>query len=235
MFEQPSLFQRLFRYGRLLMGHGKDLVVFWIATASSIWTALAPASWQRHLLLAIHIPPDQRLVVLGFGLAGFFLYAGFRVWSAEQQPTSIHSLHEQIAELRQGVGRHITKKQRQLFQRATKSNTLPQRGIGIVFSDISHEAHDYCLELVELLRSVGIASGGGNGTSQWKELDVLGLAVVVADTAHPPEAATQIAALFKSAGINFSWATDYRLSPMRVDDVYIYVGKNPDNYNLELD
>src|SRR6266851_3499230 len=35
----------------------------------------------------IHVDPHQRLAIWGFGLAAFFLYAGFRAWSDECEQT----------------------------------------------------------------------------------------------------------------------------------------------------
>ncbi len=67
------------------MGHGWDTAAFWIATAYSIYTFVVSIHIQQRVLLAINIDPHQRLAVCGFGLAAFFLYAGFRAWSDERE------------------------------------------------------------------------------------------------------------------------------------------------------
>jgi hypothetical protein len=77
------MLSRLFRYARLLVGHGWNTAAFWIATVYSIYSVVAPEEFQRRVLTRVHINPSQRLAVWGFGLAGFFLYAGFRAWGDE--------------------------------------------------------------------------------------------------------------------------------------------------------
>ncbi len=67
------------------MGRGWDMAAFWIATAYSIYTFVVPIPIQHRVLLAINVDPHQRLVIWGFGLAAFFLYAGFRAWEAEHR------------------------------------------------------------------------------------------------------------------------------------------------------
>jgi hypothetical protein len=86
--EQSSLYGRLFRYGRLLVGHGWDTAAFLIATAYSIYTAVTPVELQQSVLRAVHIDPSYRLAVWGFGLALFFLYAGFRAWNEAESDGS---------------------------------------------------------------------------------------------------------------------------------------------------
>ena len=76
-----SLYGRLFRYARLLVGHGWDTVAFWIATVYSVYSFVVPISFQKRVLEAVDIDPSQRLAIWGFGLAAFFLSAGFRTWS----------------------------------------------------------------------------------------------------------------------------------------------------------
>ena len=61
------------------MGRGFDMAAFWIATVYSIWTFAVPLDIQRKAMIAVHVDPSQRLVIFGFGLAAFFLYAGFQL------------------------------------------------------------------------------------------------------------------------------------------------------------
>ncbi len=82
---RASLYRRLYLYASLLVGHGWETAAFWIASAYSIFNVVAPDWLQRKFFLLIHVDPGERLAVLGFGLAAFFLYAGFRTWSAEYQ------------------------------------------------------------------------------------------------------------------------------------------------------
>ena len=84
MPESTSLFRRFYRYVTLLVGHGWDMSAFWIATVYSVWTVVVPLDVQRKVMLAVHVDPAQRLVIWGFGLAAFFLYAGFRAWDGER-------------------------------------------------------------------------------------------------------------------------------------------------------
>jgi hypothetical protein len=84
MPESTSFFRRLYQYGALLVGHGWDMSAFWIATVYSIWTVVVPLDVQRKVMLAVHVDPAQRLVIWGFALAAFFLYAGFRAWDEER-------------------------------------------------------------------------------------------------------------------------------------------------------
>jgi hypothetical protein len=51
-------------------------------------------------MLAVHIDPSQRVVILGFGLAAFFLYAGFRAWDEEHAIVEKTSESETSKELR---------------------------------------------------------------------------------------------------------------------------------------
>ncbi len=81
MREQSSLYRRLFRYGKIVVGHGWETLVFWVATVYSLYTVFASVEFQKRVLMAVHIDPNQRFAVLGFGLAAFFFYAGFRAWS----------------------------------------------------------------------------------------------------------------------------------------------------------
>jgi hypothetical protein len=74
---------RLYKFGGLLVGHG------WNATALldchgvlDLYRHSAPEV-QGKVLAAIHIDPQQRMALWGFGLAVFFLYAGYRAWSEE--------------------------------------------------------------------------------------------------------------------------------------------------------
>lgn len=78
------------------MGRGWDVAVFWIATAYSIYTVIAPTEIQSRLLRAVHIDPSHRLALLGFGLAAFFLYAGFRAWNDEYQRSAQDRLNLEI-------------------------------------------------------------------------------------------------------------------------------------------
>ncbi len=81
MRESTSLLPRLYRYGAVLVGHGWNMAAFWIATVYSVWTVVMPLDVQKKVMLAIHVDPAQRLAIWGFGLAAFFLYAGFRAWN----------------------------------------------------------------------------------------------------------------------------------------------------------
>jgi hypothetical protein len=92
MPERSSPFWRIYRYGRLLIGRGFDMAAFWIATVYSIWTFAVPLDVQRKAMIAVHVDPSQRLVIFGFGLAAFFLYAGFRAWDEE------HAIVERLSE-----------------------------------------------------------------------------------------------------------------------------------------
>jgi hypothetical protein len=65
------------------VGHGWNAAAFWIATVYSIYAATTPAKFQARVLATFHIDPQQRLAFWGFGLAAFFLYAGYRAWSQE--------------------------------------------------------------------------------------------------------------------------------------------------------
>jgi hypothetical protein len=79
------------------------MLAFWIATVYSIYTVIVPVDFQRKMLLTVHIDPSQRLVILGFGLAAFFLYAGFRAWDSEHaivERTSESATAKQIETLR---------------------------------------------------------------------------------------------------------------------------------------
>jgi hypothetical protein len=67
------------------MGRGWDLAAFWVATVYSIYAALFSVKFQGYVLRTIHVDPDKRLAIWGFGLAAFFLYAGFRAWDDGQK------------------------------------------------------------------------------------------------------------------------------------------------------
>jgi hypothetical protein len=45
---------------------------------------VTPIDFQKRAMLALHIDPIHRLAIWGFGLAVFFLYAGFRAWDEER-------------------------------------------------------------------------------------------------------------------------------------------------------
>ena len=92
MPEQAFFFRRLFRYGVLLVGHGWDVLAFWIATVYSIWVGVMPLDIQKKAMLAIHIDPAQRLAIWGCVLAAFFLYAGFRAWNDVERELAERSL-----------------------------------------------------------------------------------------------------------------------------------------------
>jgi len=206
------------------------MIAFWIATAYSVFTVAAPDSWQRHFLLAIRIDPNQRLAVWGFGLALFFFYAGFRAWSdAEENEKSddIGTLRSELAELREAVGRKITKEQRRLFKQASKAVNLSGWSVSVFHSALSTEAQAYCYELIDLFRTVGIGSGG-HGTPDWPDLDELDLAMIVGDPENPPEPARKAFNLLAASQIPCVWARDSRRYPLRPSDFWLYVGKKTD-------
>jgi hypothetical protein len=208
------------------------MIAFWIATAYSAFTVAAPDSWQRHFLLAIRIDPNQRLAVWGFGLAAFFLYAGFRAWSEADaagrgEPGDIEELRSELVELRQAVGRKITKKQHRQFLQASKAMNISGFWVNVFHSPFSTEAEAYCADLMELLQSAGIGSNGGHGTSTWQNLDGLGLIMIVHDPENPPEAARRIVKLLTDAEIKCIWARDNRTFRQGLSEFWLYVGKNP--------
>lgn len=79
------------------MGSGWNMAAFWVATAYSIYTVVAPTEIQSRLLLVVHVDPSYRLAVWGFGLAAFFLYAGFRAWNGEYQLAEHGRLELEVA------------------------------------------------------------------------------------------------------------------------------------------
>lgn len=106
MAEPESLFRRIYFFGRLLVGHGWEVAAFWIASAYSVYAVVVPTEIQARVLAAVHVDPKQRLAIWGFGLAAFFLYAGFRAWSGEREDRLSQSavepskLMEQLQSLR---------------------------------------------------------------------------------------------------------------------------------------
>jgi hypothetical protein len=85
------------------MGHGWAALAFWVATVYSIWAAVVPIQIQKRAMLAAHIDPTQRLAIWGFGLAVFFLYAGFRAWDEERaivERTSEGAMAKELGTLR---------------------------------------------------------------------------------------------------------------------------------------
>jgi hypothetical protein len=82
---EQTLLRRIWTYAKLLVGRGWDTVAFLVATVYSIYAFFVPVETQKHVLRLLHIDPSQRLAVWAFGLAGFFLYAGFRAWNESEK------------------------------------------------------------------------------------------------------------------------------------------------------
>jgi hypothetical protein len=78
--QRSPFYRRLFLYTSVLVRLGWKSIVFWIATVYSIYAATVPAADQEALLKVIHVDPNHRLAIWGFGLALFFLDAGFKAW-----------------------------------------------------------------------------------------------------------------------------------------------------------
>jgi hypothetical protein len=95
--ERPFILWRLCCFGGLLVGRGWDMAAFWIATVYSIYAALFSVDFQSSVLRAIHVDPDKRLAIWGFGLAAFFLYAGFRAWDDGQKVIERLSVPDELA------------------------------------------------------------------------------------------------------------------------------------------
>jgi hypothetical protein len=229
--QRKSFSPRMFRFGRILVGHGKDMIAFLIATAYSVFTVLAPESLQRHFLLLIHVDPNQRLAVWGFGLAAFFLYAGFRAWGdAEGKGKSddVENIRSELAQIRQVIGRRITREQRRAFTRASNAMDLKQRMITVAYSPYIAEAQDYCHELILLIRGTRVWSAGIWQTNAWENYDDLGLAIIVPNPEQPPPDSRKLFNLLKEADIQCAWARDNRPNILSDLDIFsLYVGKNP--------